>query len=242
MIVLSDMVKDIVFGDGYSDREKVLLLKKLMEPELKVDVYTERLAKLCDADKERAKERAERRREQNRQAQQRYRERSAVDASEPVSKVSVRKQVSAGVSNSKQCKRRTDTDTDTESISESESITRTDTDAGAGARTREPEGESGYEGPPAAAPRARGGCSPWTMSTEELMSGEHPTVVLLKTALGRGCWRSAVDQLGEGTVLSEFAVFRDEILAGETVENRAAAFTARLKKLGFSGVSGSDRR
>ena len=240
MIVLSDMVKDIVFGDGYSDREKVLLLKKLMEPELKVDVYTERLAKLCDADKERAKERAERRREQNRQAQQRYRERSAVDASEPVSKVSVRKQVSAGVSNSKQCKRRTDTDT--ESISESESITRTDTDAGAGARTRELEGESGYEGPPAAAPRARGGCSPWTMSNEELMSGEHPTVVLLKTALGRGCWRSAVDQLGEGTVLSEFAVFRAEILAGETVENRAAAFTARLKKLGFSGVSGSDRR
>ena len=167
MIIMSDMVKDIVFAEGYSDREKVLLIKKLIVPELRVDVYTERLAKLCDADRERAKERAERRREQNRQAQQRYRDSHPESASASVSKVSDSKQESAEVSKSKQCKHHTDT----EPISESESITRTDTDAGAGARTRGAGGESGYEGPPAAAPKARGGCSPWTMSNEELMSG-----------------------------------------------------------------------
>ena len=99
MIVLSDMVKDIFFSDDYKPEEKVKLLKKLMEPELEVDKFTERLAMLCDADKERAKERAERRREQNRQAQQRHRERSDEVESVPASNVSACQHVSARVSN-----------------------------------------------------------------------------------------------------------------------------------------------
>ena len=233
MIVLSEMVKDIIFGDDYSDREKVLLLKKLIVPELKVDGYTERLARLCDADKERAKERAERRREQNRQAQQRYRESHVQEPSEPVSKVSDSKQASAGVSKSKQSKHLTDTDT--EPINTIKDIDRTDSDVRVGARTRGGAGKKGVV--PA-----------WTMDDGRLLSGEFPTTTILRSALGRGCWRSAIDQLGEATVLGEFGVFRAEINAGEVVENPAAAFTARLKKLGFrpgrrkqgfSGVSGS---
>lgn len=222
MIVLSDMVKDIVFQDGYSDREKVLLLKKLMEPELKVDVYTERLANLCDADRERAKERAERRREQNRLAQQRYRESHDERASEPVSKVSVRKQASAGVSKSKQSKRLTDTDTDADSIYQKENINRPDSDTRAGACAR---------GEAAAARNAR--IPAWTMSDDELMSGVHPVVAILRAAMGNGCWRKAVMQLGDAQVLGEFAAFRAEIRAGEGVRNRAAAFTARLVRCGF---------
>ena len=65
------------------------------------------------------------------------------------------------------------------------------------------------------------------------MSGLHPPVTLLHEALGSGCWRSALDQLGDATVLGEFALFRAEVMSGEMVDNRAAAFTARLKKLGY---------
>ena len=239
MIVLSEMIKDIIFGEDFSDREKVLLLKKLIVPELKVDVYTERLAKLCDADKERAKERAERRREQNRQAQQRYRESHVEEPSAPVSKVSDSKQASAGVSKSKQCKHLTDTDTATVTEDNTiKDIDRPDTDACARSRTRGGTGKKCV-------------CPAWTMDDGRLVSGEFPTTTILRSALGRGCWRAAIDQLGEATVLGEFGVFRAEINAGEVVENPAAAFTARLKKLGFqagrrkqgfSGVSGSVQR
>ena len=237
MIVLSEMVKDILFGDDYSDREKVLLLKKLIVPELKVDGYTERLARLCDADKERAKERAERRREQNRQAQQRHRESLVQGPSGPVSKVSDSQQMSAGVSKSKQCQHLTDTDTVTEDNTIKD-INRPDTDACARSRTR------GGPGKKCVVPS-------WTMDDGRLMSGEFPTTAILRDALGRGCWRAAIDQLGEATVLGEFGVFRAEINAGERVENPAAAFTARLKKMGFrsgrrkqgfSGVDGSVQR
>ena len=263
MIVLSDMVKDIVFGEAYSDREKVLLIKKLMEPELRVDVYTERLAKLCDADKERAKERAERRREQNRQAAQRYRESRAKGASEPVSKVSVRQQASAGVSKRQQNQHRTDTDTDTLfSVSETEardSITESNEKTEPiPSRVRTREGEPPESGSDSASIRpmksgaaaktpAAAKIPAWTMTDDRLFSGEFPTVAVLRAALGAGCWRDAIDQLGEAVVLGEFAAFRAEIRAGETVDNNAAAFTARLLKRGyvskkrqFSGVIGSD--
>lgn len=265
MIVLSDMVKDIVFGEAYSDREKVLLLKKLMEPELRVDVYTERLAKLCDADKERAKERAERRREQNRQAAQRYRESRAKGASEPVSKVSVRQQASAGVSKRQQNQHRTDTDTDTDtlfSVSETEardSITESNEKTEpipSRVRTRgggPPESGSDSasirpkKSPAGAKTPAAAKIPAWTMSDDRLFSGEFPTVAVLRAALGAGCWRDAIDQLGEDVVLGEFAAFRAEVRAGEVVDNNAAAFTARLLKRGyvskkrqFSGVIGSD--
>ena len=263
MIVLSDMVKDIVFGEAYSDREKVLLIKKLMEPELRVDVYTERLAKLCDADKERAKERAERRREQNRQAAQRYRESRAKGASEPVSKVSVRQQASAGVSKRQQNQHRTDTDTDTLfSVSETEardSITESNEKTEPiPSRVRTREGgppESGSDSasirpkksPAGAKTPAAAKIPAWTMSDDRLFSGEFPTVAVLRAALGAGCWRDAIDQLGEDVVLGEFAAFRAEVRAGEVVDNNAAAFTARLLKRGyvskkrqFSGVNGSD--
>ena len=261
MIVLSDMVKDIVFGEAYSDREKVLLLKKLMEPELRVDVYTERLAKLCDADKERAKERAERRREQNRQAAQRYRESRAKGASEPVSKVSVRQQASAGVSKRQQNQHHTDTDT-LFSVSETEardSITESNEKTEPiPSRVRTREGGPPESGSDSASIRPKKSVAAaktptaakipaWTMSDDRLFSGEFPTVAVLRAALGAGCWRDAIDQLGEDVVLGEFAAFRAEVRAGEVVDNNAAAFTARLLKRGyvskkrqFSGVNGSD--
>ena len=99
-------------------------------------------------------------------------------------------------------------------------------------------------------PGKKGVVPAWTMDDGRLMSGEFPTTTILREALGRGCWRAAVDQLGEAAVLGEFGVFRAEINAGEIVENPAAAFTARLKKMGFrpgrrkqgfSGVSGSEQ-
>jgi hypothetical protein len=73
---------------------------------------------------------------------------------------------------------------------------------------------------------------PWKCADDEIRY-KHTAVEVLTLALGRGAWRRAVDEAGENGeegIKELFITFRAEIRAGEDVENRAAAFTARLKK------------
>ena len=280
MIFIGEMVRNIILGDRYSDREKVLLLKKLLDPSQKVDVYTERLAGLCGADGERERERVERRREQNRQAQRRRREglcrAGKADGGEETGLAEASGEgVPRGrdVSNVSKCQQMS------AMSAMSAAVSKADADGGGekggGAQRNAParEGACGGRGAHARA-CARGAeniynniytepipipnrpdtraCegegareeampSPGTMDDGELTSGIWPAVAILKAALGRGCWRRAVEQLGETEVLGEFGVFRAELRAGEAVENRAAAFTARLVKAGYSAKNRRER-
>lgn len=73
---------------------------------------------------------------------------------------------------------------------------------------------------------------PWKCADDEIRY-HHTAVEVLTLALGKGAWRRAVDEAGEGGeegIKELFITFRAEIRAGEDVENRAAAFTARLQK------------
>lgn len=73
---------------------------------------------------------------------------------------------------------------------------------------------------------------PWKCADDEIRYN-HTAVEVLTLALGKGAWRRAVDEAGEGGeegIKELFITFRAEIRAGEGVKNKAAAFTARLKK------------
>jgi len=248
VLKLPESVRNVLFSDEYSDAEKVRLLKKLADPSAPADKYTERLAGLCDVEMAREKERAERRRLQNLESQRRRRERMRASEAGVVNKeqevidktcdVSAMSAMSAAVS-----KCHADiADTSGGQNSQKQQPSRAGARADAGARVTE-NNSTIYTEPipipirPDARVRARGGQSKsipvWTMDDERLMSGEFPTAAILRAALGPGCWRSAIQQIGEAEVLGEFAAFRAEIRAGERVENRGAAFTARLIGLGY---------
>ena len=260
MLKLPESVRNVLFSDEYSDAEKVRLLKKLADPSIQADKYTERLAGLCDLEMAREKERAERRRLQNLESQRRRRERmraseagvvnkeqEVIDKTGDVSAMSAMSAMSAAVS-----KCHADiADTSGGQNSQKQQPSRARADAGpradAGARVTENTSTIYTEPIPipirpdthARATRARASDGPpesipvWSMDDERLMSGEFPTAAILRAALGPGCWRSAIQQIGEAEVLGEFAAFRAEIRAGERVENRGAAFTARLIGLGY---------
>ena len=73
---------------------------------------------------------------------------------------------------------------------------------------------------------------PWKCVDDEIRYN-HTAVEVLTLALGKGAWRRAVDEAGEGGeegIKELFITFRAEIRAGEDVENRAAAFTAKIQK------------
>ena len=242
MLKLPESVRNVLFSDEYSDAEKVRLMKKLADPSAPADKYTERLAGLCDLEMAREKERAERRRLQNLESQRRRRERMRASEAGVVNKeqevidktgdVSAMSAMSAAVS-----KCHADiADTSGGQNSQKQQPSR----AGAGAGARVAENNSTIYTEPIPIPirpdaRARAGdeIPAWTMDDERLMSGEFPTAAILRAALGPGCWRAAIQQIGEAEVLGEFAAFRAEIRAGERVENRGAAFTARLIGLGY---------
>ena len=257
MLKLPESVRNVLFSDEYSDAEKVRLLKKLTDPSAPTDKYTERLAGLCDVEMAREKERAERRRLQNLESQRRRRERMRAEDAGVVNKeqevinktddVSAMSAMSAAVSN---CHADI---ADRSDVQNSQKQQPSRAGAGSGARAdagaRVTENNTTVYTEPIPIPirpdtcarmtraRARGGppepIPVWTMDDERLMSGEFPTAAILRAALGPGCWRSAIQQIGEAEVLGEFAAFRAEIRAGEHVENRAAAFTARLVGLGY---------
>ena len=248
MLKLPDSVLNVLFSDDYSDAEKVRLMKKLADPSMPVDKYTERLAGLCDLDMAREKERAERRRVQNLESQRRHRERMRAQAAGVVNKesevidktgnVSAMSAMSATVST---CHADI---ADTSGGQNSQKPPPTHAGARADAGARGTENNTTVYTEPIPIPirtdtraRARGGPAneipAWTMDDERLMSGEFPTAAILRAALGSGCWRSAIQQIGEAEVLGEFAAFRAEIRAGERVDNRAAAFTARLVAMGY---------
>ena len=253
MLKLPESVRNVLFSDEYSDAEKVRLLKKLADPSIQADKYTERLAGLCDLEMAREKERAERRRLQNLESQRRHRERLRAQAAGVVNKecevidktdgMSAMSAMSATVST---CH------ADIADASDGQnSQKRQPPRAGAGAGARADAGARGTENKtiytepipipipirPDARVHARGGQSKsipvWSMDDDRLMSGEFPTAAILRAALGPGCWRSAIQQIGEAEVLGEFAAFRSELRAGERVENMGAAFTARLIGLGY---------
>ena len=251
MLKLPESVRNVLFSDEYSDAEKVRLLKKLADPSAPADKYTERLAGLCDLEMAREKERAERRRLQNLESQRRRRERKRAESAGVVNKeqevidktgdVSAMSAMSAAVS-----KCHADI-ADTSGGQNSQKQQPSRAGAGAGARVAENNSTIYTEPIPipirpdthARATRARASDGPpesipvWSMDDERLMSGEFPTAAILRAALGPGCWRAAIQQIGEAEVLGEFAAFRAEIRAGERVENRGAAFTARLIGLGY---------
>ncbi len=252
MLRLPESVRNVLFSDEYSDAEKVRLLKKLTNPSMPTDKYTERLAGLCDVEMAREKERAERRRIQNLESQRRHRERKRAESAGVVNKeptivdnsdgVSAMSAMSAAVS-----KCHADI-ADRSDGHNSQKPPPTHTGAAAGARAaaaaRGTEKNTTVYTEPIPIPirpdtRARARCGPteaipaWTMDDERLMSGEFPTAAILRTALGKGCWQSAIRQLGEAEVLGEFAAFRAEVRAGEQVANEAAAFTARLARMGY---------
>ena len=248
MLKLPESVRNVLFSDEYSDAEKVRLMKKLADPSMPADKYTERLAGLCDVEMAREKERAERRRVQNLESQRRHRERVRAQAAGVVNKeqevidkkdgVSAMSAMSATVS-----KCHADiADTSDGQNSQNKRAPRAGARTGTGARGTKNNTTVYTE--PIPIPirpdtRARASAGPpdeipaWTMDDERLMSGEFPTAAILRAALGPGCWRSAIQQIGEGEVLGEFAAFRAEIRAGERVDNRAAAFTARLVEMGY---------
>ncbi len=248
MLKLPESVRNVLFSDEYSDAEKVRLMKKLADPSMPADKYTERLAGLCDVEMAREKERAERRRLQNLESQRRHRERVRAQAAGVVNKeqevidkkdgVSAMSAMSATVS-----KCHADiADTSGGQNSQKHRPSRAGSGAGAradaGARAENTKSTISTEPIPIpirpdARARASGAIPAWTMDDERLMSGEFPTAAILRTALGKGCWQSAIRQLGEAEVLGEFAAFRAEIRAGERVDNRAAAFTARLVGMGY---------
>ena len=248
MLKLPESVHNVLFSDEYSDAEKVRLMKKLADPSIPSDKYTERLAGLCDVEMAREKERAERRRLQNLEYQRRHRERMRAQAAGVVNKeqevidkkdgVSAMSAMSATVS-----KCHADI-ADTSGGQNSQKPRPPRAGSGAGARAdagaRAENTKSTISTEPIPIPirpdaRARAGdeIPAWTMDDERLMSGEFPTAAILRAALGSGCWRSAIRQIGEAEVLGEFAAFRAEIRAGERVDNRAAAFTARLIGIGY---------
>ena len=252
MLKLPESVRNVLFSDEYSDAEKVRLMKKLADPSIPADKYTERLAGLCDVEMAREKERAERRRLQNLESQRRHRERVRAQAAGVVNKeqevidkkdgVSAMSAMSATVS-----KCHADiADTSGVQNSQKQRPSRAGSGAGAradsGARAENTKSTISTEPIPipirtdarACASAVRPNEIPaWTMDDERLMSGEFPTAAILRAALGSGCWRSAIQQIGEAEVLGEFAAFRAEIRAGERVDNRAAAFTARLVGMGY---------
>lgn len=248
MLKLPESVRNVLFSDEYSDAEKIRLMKKLADPSMPADKYTERLADLCDLEMAREKERAERRRLQNLESQRRRRERMRASEAGVVNKeqevidktgdVSAMSAMSAAVS-----KCHADI-ADTSGGQNSQKQQPPRAGAGSGAHTgsgaRGTENKTTIHTEPIPIPirpdtrtRANAEIPAWTMDDERLMSGEFPTAAILRAALGPGCWRSAIQQIGEAEVLGEFAAFRAEIRAGERVENRGAAFTARLIGLGY---------
>lgn len=247
MLKLPESVRNVLFSDEYSDAEKVRLMKKLADPSMSADKYTERLAGLCDVEMAREKERAERRRLQNLESQRRHRERVRAQAAGVVNKeqevidktgdVSAMSAMSAAVS---KCHADiADTSGGQNSQKQQPSRARAGSGARVGSGARGTENKTIYTEPipipirPDTRTRASAEIPAWTMDDERLMSGEFPTAAILRAALGPGCWRSAIQQIGEAEVLGEFAAFRAEIRAGERVENRGAAFTARLIGLGY---------
>ena len=248
MLKLPESVRNVLFSDEYSDAEKVRLMKKLADPSMPADKYTERLACLCDLEMAREKERAERRRIQNLESQRRHRERMRVQAAGVVNKeqevIDKKDGVSAMSATVSTCHADIADASDGQNSQKQRSSR-----AGAGAGARADAGARGtehktiYTAPipipirPDARVRARGGQSKsipvWSMDDDRLMSGEFPTAAILRAALGPGCWRSAIQQIGEAEVLGEFAAFRSELRAGERVDNMGAAFTARLIGLGY---------
>lgn len=248
MLKLPESVRNVLFSDEYSDAEKVRLMKKLADPSMPADKYTERLAGLCDVEMAREKERAERRRLQNLESQRRRRERMRAQAAGVVNKeqevIDKRDGVSAMSAMSATVSKCHADIADTSGGQNSQKHRPSRAGSGAGARAdagaRAENTKSTISTEPIPIPirpdaRARAGdeIPAWTMDDERLMSGEFPTAAILRAALGPGCWRSAIQQIGEAEVLGEFAAFRAEIRAGERVENRGAAFTARLIGLGY---------
>ena len=244
MLKLPESVRNVLFSDEYSDAEKVRLMKKLADPSMPADKYTERLAGLCDVEMAREKERAERRRLQNLESQRRHRERVRAQAAGVVNKeqevIDKKDGVSAMSATVSTCHADI---ADTSGGQNSQKRKPSRAGAGSGARVgsgaRGTENKTIYTEPipipirPDTRTRASAEIPAWTMDDERLMSGEFPTAAILRAALGPGCWRSAIQQIGEAEVLGEFAAFRAEIRAGERVENRGAAFTARLIGLGY---------
>ena len=250
MLKLPESVRNVLFSDEYSDAEKVRLMKKLADPSIPADKYTERLAGLCDLEMAREKERAERRRIQNLESQRRHRERMRVQAAGVVNKeqevidkkdnVSAMSATSATVSKCHADIADTSDDQNSQKQRPPRAGAGTGARAAAGARAENTKNTISTEPIPIPIPirpdarvRASTEIPVWTMDDERLMSGEFPTAAILRAALGSGCWRSAIQQIGEAEVLGEFAAFRAEIRAGERVDNRAAAFTARLVGMGY---------
>lgn len=242
MLKLPESVRNVLFSDEYSDAEKVRLMKKLADPSMPADKYTERLAGLCDLEMAREKERAERRRIQNLESQRRHRERVRAQAAGVVNKEQEVINKNNGMSAMSATVSTCHADiADTSGGQNSQKRKPSRAGAGAGARAgsgaRGTENKIIYTEPipirPDTRTRASDEIPAWTMDDERLMSGEFPTAAILRAALGPGCWRSAIQQIGEAEVLGEFAAFRAEIRAGERVENRGAAFTARLIGLGY---------
>ena len=245
MLKLPESVRNVLFSDEYSDAEKVRLLKKLTDPSAPTDKYTERLAGLCDVEMAREKERAERRRLQNLESQRRRRERMRAEDAGVVNKeqevIDKKDGVSAMSATVSKCHADIADRSDVQN-SQKQQPSRAGAGegarAGAGARVTE-NNTTIHTDPipipirPDARARASAEIPAWTMDDERLMSGEFPTAAILRAALGSGCWRSAIQQIGEAEVLGEFAAFRAEIRAGERVDNRAAAFTARLIGMGY---------
>ena len=244
MLKLPESVRNVLFSDEYSDAEKVRLMKKLADPSMPADKYTERLAGLCDVEMAREKERAERRRLQNLESQRRHRERVRAQAAGVVNKeqevIDKKDGVSAMSATVSTCHADiADTSGGQNSQKQQPSRARAGSGARVGSGARGTENKTIYTEPipipirPDTRTRASAEIPAWTMDDERLMSGEFPTAAILRAALGPGCWRSAIQQIGEAEVLGEFAAFRAEIRAGERVENRGAAFTARLIGLGY---------
>ena len=248
MLKLPESVRNVLFSDEYSDAEKVRLMKKLADPSMPADKYTERLAGLCDVEMAREKERAERRRLQNLESQRRRRERKRAESAGVVNKeqevIDKRDGVSAMSAMSATVSKCHADIADTSDIQNSQKTPPTHTGARTGTGARGTKNNTTVYTEPIPIPirtdtraRARGGPAneipAWTMDDERLMSGEFPTAAIIRAALGPGCWRSAIRQIGEAEVLGEFAAFRAEIRAGERVDNRAAAFTARLVGMGY---------
>ena len=247
MLKLPESVRNVLFSDEYSDAEKVRLMKKLADPTIQADKYTERLAGLCDLEMAKEKERAERRRIQNLESQRRNRERMRSQVAGVVNKeqgVIDKKDGVSAMSATVSMTRADIADTSGGQNSKKQKPPRAGAGSGAhaGSGARVEISKNNISTEPIPIPirtdtRAGAGqpneIPAWTMDDERLMSGEFPTAAILRAALGPGCWRSAIQQIGEAEVLGEFAAFRAEIRAGEHVDNRGAAFTARLIGLGY---------
>ena len=71
------------------------------------------------------------------------------------------------------------------------------------------------------------GKDPWKASSKDLVAVS--ITAILRRAFGTGAWTDAVRQAGEDAVRNLFFVFRSEIKDGLAPQNRAAAFTSRLR-------------